>query len=144
MLRKVDRMTMASSIEGRVPFVRREIVEFALALTVEQLRSGYGLKGLLRGAFAPDLPDSLLYRPKHGFNFPIEKWIGHEWKNIVAETFSMNSSLFKMGFIDLKSLRNVKKFIDSREKLHGHTILSFVVLNRWLDSWKNNELLRSF
>ena len=79
MMRKVDRFTMAHSIEGRVPFVSFESLNFASGLSFEKLTSGENLKPLLRRAFRNHLPPAIIKRAKHGFNVPIDYWLKNDW-----------------------------------------------------------------
>jgi asparagine synthase (glutamine-hydrolysing) len=79
LLMRVDKMTMATSVEARVPFLDHELVEFALALPPEmKVRDGVG-KYLLKKAVADSiLPDHIVYRPKQGFGAPVAEWFRGE------------------------------------------------------------------
>jgi asparagine synthase (glutamine-hydrolysing) len=72
-----DRMTMASSIECRVPFLDFRLVEGLAALSTRQIFAGSGSKPLLRRALGKRLPDAVLRHPKWGFGVP--------WKNYLRE-----------------------------------------------------------
>lgn len=75
LLLKADKMTMAASIELRVPFLDHEMIEFGLALPMNvKRRNGVG-KAFLKNLMRRYLPDDLLYRPKQGFPVPISKWL---------------------------------------------------------------------
>jgi asparagine synthase (glutamine-hydrolysing) len=74
MLTKVDRASMATSLEVRVPFLSRDVIEFAFSLPEELTYLGGRLKGLLKAAFADDLPATILSRPKKGFGAPVSHW----------------------------------------------------------------------
>ena len=138
MLRKVDLFTMANSIEGRAPFVRKKVLNLAAALSFEELVRDGELKWILRKAFSDQLPKEILNRKKHGFNFPIEEWLQNEWRHLVTNTFSTNSQLFQRGLIDKISIRNVGEFLNSTRKLHGHTLFSFIVLDMFLSRRSNH------
>ena len=72
---KVDRMSMANSLEARSPLVYRDIAEFAISLpTSYKVRGGQG-KYLLKRAFSRYLPKDILYRPKKGFTIPLYRWL---------------------------------------------------------------------
>jgi asparagine synthase (glutamine-hydrolysing) len=71
-LTKVDRVSMANSLETRVPFLSRKIIEFAFSLSEEECCTSKNLKGILKSAFNKEIPDDLLYRKKMGFSVPEE------------------------------------------------------------------------
>lgn len=72
LMAKADKITMAHSLEGRFPFLSRDVVEFVLPLPKRfKLGNGDG-KRILREAFAADLPESVLSRPKMGFSVPTD------------------------------------------------------------------------
>jgi asparagine synthase (glutamine-hydrolysing) len=79
LLMRVDKMTMATSVEARVPFLDHELVEFAMALPPEmKVRDGVG-KYLLKKAVAGRLlPDHIVYRKKQGFGAPVSEWFQGE------------------------------------------------------------------
>jgi asparagine synthase (glutamine-hydrolysing) len=79
LLMRVDKMTMATSVEARVPFLDHELVEFALALPPEmKVRRGTG-KFLLKQAVSRSLlPDHIVYRKKQGFGAPVAEWFQGE------------------------------------------------------------------
>ena len=133
MMRKVDRFTMAHSIEGRVPFVSHESLIFSHGLSFEKLTSGEDLKPLLRGAFSNQLPPTVTKRPKHGFNVPIDYWLKKDWFFLVEETFSKSSMLSEFQLIDEGSLNSATNLLLSPSKLHGHSVFAFIVLEKWLE-----------
>jgi asparagine synthase (glutamine-hydrolysing) len=71
---KVDRVSMAASLECRVPFMKKELVEFAFSLPEATLYEGGHLKGLLKTAYRDILPPEILLRKKRGFNIPLKQW----------------------------------------------------------------------
>lgn len=76
---KVDRATMAFSLEGRVPLQHHGLVEWAFSLPESVRNPGGALKGLFKSTFAHRLPESLVKAPKRGFSAPDAKWFtaGH-------------------------------------------------------------------
>lgn len=69
-LTKVDRVSMAVSLEARVPFLSREVVEFAFSLSEEECNHGEGLKACLKDAYDGIIPNEILYGIKKGFGIP--------------------------------------------------------------------------
>lgn len=140
MMRKMDRMTMAHSIEGRVPFVRKKVLELAQSLNYSDLVSNGKLKVTLREAFRKELPSRIISKDKHGFNFPIDKWLNNEWKDLVFSTFSTDSVLYKLGIIDKYSLKKALEMNSSCIKRNGHTLFSFIILDLWLQTQGKGKL----
>ncbi len=99
LLMRVDKMTMATSVEARVPFLDRELVEFALALpTRMKVRDGVG-KWLLKQAVAGLLPAEIVHRPKQGFGAPVAEWFRGEL-GARAQREIRESSLAERGLLD--------------------------------------------
>jgi asparagine synthase (glutamine-hydrolysing) len=87
-LLKVDRASMGTSLEVRVPFLNRRVVEFATALPLELKLKRFTGKYLLKRAMADRLPPEILKRPKQGFAMPVAHWIASELKTLVADMLS--------------------------------------------------------
>ena len=85
LLMKQDQMSMAASIESRVPFLDHKLVEFSTALPDNMKIDGWTTKRVLRKAMQGLLPDSILNRPKMGFPVPLERWFRGEFKPLVDE-----------------------------------------------------------
>lgn len=73
-LTKVDRASMCHGLEVRVPFLSRELIEFAFGLPESITYSGFELKGILKRAYKDILPRKILYRKKQGFSVPWNNW----------------------------------------------------------------------
>jgi len=82
---KVDRASMACSLEIRCPFLDTRVVEFASRLPSAIKLRGLTTKHLLRHVFRDLLPDDILRRPKKGFGIPLGLWIRHELRHLFTE-----------------------------------------------------------
>jgi len=133
MLRKLDRMTMRYSVEGRVPFAAKSVVSLAARLPYSQLITSTSLKHLLRKSFEHQLPENIIKRPKHGFNIPIDHWLRTQWADMVEETFAPSSKLSQLGYLSRNSLTIAKQMVQNEARLNGHTIFSFIILNRFME-----------
>lgn len=133
MLSKVDRMTMAYSVESRVPFAATAVLNHAENLSYKHMVRDGSLKWILRRAFSHILPETILNRTKHGFNVPIDHWLKNEWKDMVEETFSSSSALYKLGVIHKKSRDRAIQMLHDSDHFNGHTILCYIMLNQWLE-----------
>jgi asparagine synthase (glutamine-hydrolysing) len=85
LLMKQDQMSMAASIESRVPFLDHELVEFAAALPDNWKLSGLTTKRILREAMKGVLPESILRRPKMGFPVPFGSWMRGKWNGVARQ-----------------------------------------------------------
>ena len=134
MLRKLDRMTMAYSVEGRVPFAAPAVLAHAAKLGFSDLVGLDGtLKPALRSAFADILPADVVRRPKHGFNVPIDHWLKNEWSDLVDETFAPGSAVQRAGITAPGAGQVARAMLSDKNRLNGHTIFCMIMLNRWLE-----------
>ncbi len=85
LLMKQDQMSMAASIESRVPFLDHKLVEFAAALPTSMKLRGLQTKYILRRAMRGRLPAQILSRKKMGFPVPVGKWLRGRFTHIVDE-----------------------------------------------------------
>jgi len=85
LLMKQDQMSMAASIESRVPFLDHHLVEFAAGLPANRKLSGWSTKRILREAVRDVLPQSILERPKMGFPVPFGRWVQDGWGPVVRD-----------------------------------------------------------
>jgi asparagine synthase (glutamine-hydrolysing) len=85
LLMKQDQMSMAASIESRVPFLDHVLVEFAAQLPARFKLSGFTTKRILREAARGLLPDSILSRPKMGFPVPFAQWARNGWHDVLRD-----------------------------------------------------------
>jgi asparagine synthase (glutamine-hydrolysing) len=135
MLRKCDRMTMAYSVEGRVPFAAPSVLSHASKLSFAHMVGADGtLKHVLRKAFADILPPEVVARPKHGFNVPIDHWLKREWADLVDDAFRQDSALNRAGLLAPAARRVAENMLRDPGRLNGHTIFCFVMLNKWLEA----------
>src|SRR5436309_10747292 len=82
---KQDQVSMAASIESRVPFLDHKLVEFVAMLPDEWKLSGWTTKRILRESMRGLLPDSILNRPKMGFPVPFSTWMKGPWNGVVRD-----------------------------------------------------------
>jgi asparagine synthase (glutamine-hydrolysing) len=100
LLVKVDRMSMACSLEVRVPLLDYTLVEFALSIPMELKLKGMRTKHVLRRALAPWLPAEIISRRKRGFNPPLEFWLQRHLSDYARE-HRMTDTLAESGYFDL-------------------------------------------
>jgi asparagine synthase (glutamine-hydrolysing) len=103
LLMRVDKMTMATSVEARVPFLDHHLVEYAMSLPMDLKIKGTSGKHILKRALEKVLPEDLLYRPKRGFGAPIREWFrgesGAELTDLIMNSSMRQRQLFDYDFI---------------------------------------------
>lgn len=99
LLVKMDIATMAHSLEGRSPFLSKDILEFAPTLTDQQKVSGTRTKTLLRDLAVKYLPADLINQPKRGFEIPLKDWMNGPLKEMAFDYLLGSSSALYSQFI---------------------------------------------
>jgi asparagine synthase (glutamine-hydrolysing) len=102
-LYKVDRASMAASLEVRVPFLNREVVRFANDLPLDLKLHHFTGKFLLKKTMRGKLPHDIIRRPKKGFNMPVAYWLSGDLKELMldmlSETLVRRQGLFEIAYI---------------------------------------------
>src|SRR4029079_17273245 len=106
LLMKQDQMSMAASIESRVPFLDHMLVEFAAALPVKMKLRGLTTKYILRCAMADRLPKEILTRKKMGFPVPIGAWLRGPFSYVVDE-YVLSPRAIERRIFDADYVRNL-------------------------------------
>ena len=103
LLMKQDQMSMAASIESRVPFLDHKLVEFAARLPVKMKLRGLTTKHILREAMRDRLPKEILTRRKMGFPVPVGAWLRGQFRHVVDEYVlsprAIDRGIFKPAFV---------------------------------------------
>jgi asparagine synthase (glutamine-hydrolysing) len=136
-LAKVDRTSMAVSLETRVPLLDRDVVEFAWTLPVEYLR-GTDDKGapegkqILRDVLYRHVPKEMMTRPKKGFSVPVKKWLKEPELRSWAEDLLSGERIAKQGLLDPDV---VKKIWDDyiTKDVWRPAIWYLLMFEAWLD-----------
>src|SRR5512146_1476 len=122
---KVDRASMASSLEVRAPLLDHRVVEFAASLPGRlKIRRG-NRKYLLKRAFGRVLPHGMFARPKHGFTVPLGPWLRGELAAVIEEALTSNPGIDSM--LDVAFVRRLLEAHRSGRREHG--TLLWAVLN---------------
>jgi len=132
MLTKVDRMTMASGLEARVPFLDHHLVEWAFQIpSVHKMRDREG-KLLVKKAMERHLPSELLYRPKHGFNVPMPVWMRRELREFVQDSLAEETVRRRGLFRPDRVTRLVQDHLDGRAEA-SNKILVLLMIELWFE-----------
>ncbi len=106
LLMKQDQMSMAASIESRVPFLDHKLVEFAARLPVKMKLRGLTTKHILREAMRDRLPREILTRRKMGFPVPVGAWLRGQFRHVVDE-YVLNSRALERGIFEPAFVRQL-------------------------------------
>jgi asparagine synthase (glutamine-hydrolysing) len=132
---KVDRASMASSLESRVPFLDQRIIEFAWSLPQNLLiENGVG-KVVLRNYLYSMVPKPLLERPKMGFALPIGHWLKgqlREW----AEDLLDPKKLSDTGYLNTALIRATWEDHLSGKTNHQHALWNILMFQAWKSEWQ--------
>ena len=129
---KVDRASMAVSLETRAPFLDRDVIEFAWSLPMSmKIRDGHS-KWLLRRLLDRYVPQQLVARPKTGFGIPLDDWLRgplREW----AEALLAEERLRNEGFFDPHLIRKAWKAHVGGGASNGYRLWSILMFQSWLE-----------
>lgn len=129
---KVDRSAMAVSLESRVPFLDRDIVEFAWQLPIEFKKSNGINKKILKNILYQYIPESVMERPKKGFAVPIIEWLQgplKEW----AEGLLAENRIRKQGILDAHAVDQIwNSFLKCGA--YADLVWNLVIFQTWLEN----------
>jgi len=121
LLMKQDNMSMAASIESRVPFLDHKLVEFAAQMPTHIQIKGLTGKNVLKKAMQGLLPDSIVYRKKMGFPTPWSNWLTgpqlNVIENILSEPRSRDRRLFKPAVIERLFAEHRSRYRDNADRI---------------------------
>jgi len=136
MLTKVDMMSMANSLEVRVPFLDHTVVDYVSCLPSSYKIDAHSRKKILRETFADFFPPELLNRSKHGFEVPLLKWFNNELYSLIE------NDLLSENFVEEQGLFNYDEILNLKNRLRSNNVgdaaakvWALIVFQWW---WKKN------
>lgn len=134
MLTKVDSMSMANSLEVRVPFLDVDVVNFLFSLPAEYKINRRLRKRVLQDAFRHDLPPDLYNRPKKGFEVPLLKWLRTELKDFIFSDLLCEETIREQSIFEWEAVRDLTQQLFSSNPGDVHArVWALVVFQVW---WK--------
>ena len=135
MLTRLDRASMAHSLEARVPFLSHRMVDWALTVPAEMKLRGTTGKFILRQAIAPWLPPSVMKRPKQGFQIPHAAWLRGAFGVFAQETWH-DSGAASAGYLDVDAVDRL--FAEHRrgDADHARLLYTVAVFSIW---WRDSR-----
>jgi asparagine synthase (glutamine-hydrolysing) len=126
-LTKVDRASMACSLEVRVPMLDRRVVELAASLPPDLKLRGFTTKYVLKRALAGLVPREILHRKKKGFGIPVARWFRGELRELLHDACSPDiirrGGLFRPEAVERLMVEHAEGRRDHRKKLY--TLLAY-------------------
>ena len=134
LLMRVDKITMATSVEARVPFLDHNLVEYAMGLPSSLKVQGITGKHILKRALEEILPHDLLYSRKRGFGAPVREW----FRNALGDWFDdhlMNSTMRRRNFLDYGFVAQLLEQHRSGKQDWGFHLWTLLNLSLWYERW---------
>ena len=134
LLRDTDAMSMAHSLEVRVPFVDLKLVDYVLSLPGEwKIRAGGGPKPLLADAMSDLLPREFMARPKMGFTLPFEKWMQGKMRSEISAVLGDEKRMSLVGLSAEAVGRVWRKFLQAPKAVGWSRPWAIYVLAKWCE-----------
>jgi len=133
-LAKVDRASMAWSLEARVPLLDHRIVEFAAKLPLEFKTRGGETKSLLRKILYRSVPRELIDRPKMGFGIPVNRWLRNELRPLLAEYLN-GERVRREGFLRPQGVERLVREHLSGRRDHQYRLWALLMFAMWRERY---------
>ncbi len=137
-LTKVDRASMAVSLEVRAPFLDPRVAQFAASIPIDYKLKGNKGKYILKKAVEPLLPASILKRPKKGFGIPIAEWLKGRLNPLLHDLLDP-SRLRDQGLFDPKFVAKLIGEHESGAASHHKQLWTLLVFQLWIDNFLRTD-----
>ena len=134
LLMRVDKMTMATSVEARVPFLDHRLVEYAMGIPTNLKIKGTSGKHILKQALEKVLPRDLLYSPKRGFGAPIREWFRGPTGELL-DGLIMNSSLRRRNLFDYTFIAQLVDEHRTGRRDWSFHLWALLNVSLWYEHW---------
>ena len=129
-LNYTDKMSMATGVEVRVPFLDIDLVNFSARIPNKYKQKGSTGKWVLKKAMENYLPKNVIYRPKTGFGVPLRRWIKYELRELLTDLLSAES-IKKRGLFSSRAVHQLISDNDSGKIDASYTLLSLLCIEIW-------------
>jgi asparagine synthase (glutamine-hydrolysing) len=133
-LTKVDRTTMAVSIEGREPLLDHRLVQFAMSLPQHLRQGALGPKHILKKILYRYVPRELVDRPKQGFAIPLDNWLRSDLKELVHDYLG-EARIRQAGIMDADLVAETVKRFEAGDTTLGTPLWSLLAFEMWREQW---------
>ena len=125
-----DKMSMATGVEVRVPFLDTDLVDFAASVPLQMKQRGREGKWVLKKAMEPYLPHDVIYRPKTGFGAPLRRWMRNELRDLLGDILG-RESLRRRGLFEPDAVQALITANDNGRIDASYTLLSLLCIELW-------------
>ena len=139
LLVKADKITMANSIELRVPLLDHKILEFAGTLPENFKVRNFKTKRILKQAFTGIVPTEILNRKKTGFPIPYQEWMRNEHKDAIHDLL-LSSGAMSREYFERKTVENILSD-NVKNSMYPKEVFTLAVLELWLQTFTKTEKL---
>lgn len=129
-LTKVDRMSMAASLEARVPLLDHKLIEFVTKIPSELKLKNLETKYIFRKAVRGLVPDTILDRPKQGFGVPINEWINNQLRTRIHADLS-DARALNRGYFEPSYIKTLLDEHSKNRRDHSHALWLLWMLELW-------------
>jgi asparagine synthase (glutamine-hydrolysing) len=136
---KQDQMSMAASLESRVPFLDHKLVEFTSGLPERLKLNRWTTKYVLRQSMKGVLPEQILTRPKMGFPVPIDAWFRGPYAQVLDE-YVLSSRATDRGIFNADTVRTLVNEHQHGVANHSERLWSLVNLEMWFRRFLDGEV----
>ncbi|HET7841186.1 MAG TPA: asparagine synthase (glutamine-hydrolyzing) [Terriglobia bacterium] len=134
LLVKIDRASMACSLELRTPFLDHRLIEFAAGIPSSRKVRGFQLKRILKRAVSPWLPRKIVDRQKRGFSVPIARWMRQELRPLLEDALG-EERLKRQGIFDAATVRRLLAEHWSGHADHRKALWMLLSFQLWHERW---------
>jgi asparagine synthase (glutamine-hydrolysing) len=131
---KVDRMSMAASLEARVPYLDPEMISLAFGMPDALKVSAGRTKILLKEVAARHVPRDCVFRPKEGFSVPIKNWLAEGLRPLLEE-FLDERAVAREGLFRAETVGRMKREHLAGRENHSHVLWTLMVFHAWRRLW---------
>ncbi len=129
-LTKVDRMSMAHSLESRVPLLDHQLIEFATTIPSHFKLNGLTTKHILKQAVTGLIPDEIIHRRKQGFDVPIREWFKHDLRELLHDTL-LDRRTRERGYFDERAITSIIKEHERGRRNYARHLWGLLTLELW-------------
>jgi asparagine synthase (glutamine-hydrolysing) len=130
LLIKADKITMANSLELRVPLLDHKVLEFAASLPDSYKLNGFTTKYILKKVFDGRVPKEILKRKKSGFPVPVQTWLAHDLKDFTHDLL-LDRKTLQRGYFEQPAMEQLLAAHGSKSADHSLEIFSLITLELW-------------